>query len=222
VLHRRLGDVFPLGEGAGLARVVGALRPGLLQGELVTGERHFKQRYPAADGYRFFLVETQAGRESEALEALEARLADFGLDAELSAARLSSFHRVENTYIATFQTLGALGLLLGTLGIGAVLVRNAFEQRHELALLRAVGFQAGDVRALVLAETGLLLFLGLAIGTGTALVAILPALADRATLPALAPVLVLLVAVGGAGLGVARLAAGAVLRLPVLESLRSE
>jgi hypothetical protein len=33
---------------------------------------------------------------------------------------------------------------------------------------------------------------------------------------------VLLVVVAAAGLGVARLAAGAVLRLPVLESLRSE
>ena len=103
-----------------------------------------------------------------------------------------------------------------------MLVRNAFEQRRELALLRAVGFRARDVRTLVLAETGLLLFLGLAIGTGTALVAILPALADRGTLPALAPVVVLLGAVALAGLAVARVAAGAVLRLPVLESLRSE
>jgi hypothetical protein len=222
VLHRRLGEVFPLGEGGGRARVVGALRPGLLQGELVTGERHFKQRFPGADGYRFFLVETETGREGAVAAALESRLADFGFDAELSAARLAAFHRVENTYIATFQTLGALGLLLGTLGIGAVLVRNAYEQRRELALLRAVGFRAGDVRTLVLAETALLLFLGLAIGAGAALVAILPALKDRATLPALAPVLVLLAAVAAAGLAIARLAAGAVLRLPVLESLRSE
>ena len=78
--------------------------------------------------------------------ALESRLADFGFDAEPAAARLAAFHRVENTYIATFQTLGALGLLLGTLGLGAVLVRNAFEQRRELALLRAVGYRARDVR----------------------------------------------------------------------------
>ena len=154
--------------------------------------------------------------------ALESRLADFVFDAEPAAARLAAFHRVENTYIATFQTLGALGLLLGTLGIGTVLVRNAFEQRRELALLRAVGYRPGDVRTLVLAETALLLLLGLAIGSATALVAILPALADRATLPTLAPVLLLLVVVAGAGLVVSRLAAGVVLRLPLLESLRSE
>jgi len=101
-------------------------------------------------------------------------------------------------------------------------VRNAFEQRRELALLRAVGYRARDIRVMVLAETAFLLLLGLAIGAGAALVAVLPALATRGTLPSLAPVLALLVVVAAVGLVVARLAASAVLRLPVLASLRSE
>jgi putative ABC transport system permease protein len=222
VLHRSLGESFALGDTGVRVRVVGALRPGLLQGELVTGERHFLSAFPGAAGFRFFLVETPPGRESAVQAALESRLADFGFDAEPAAARLAAFHRVENTYIATFQTLGALGLLLGTLGIGAVLVRNAFEQRRELALLRAVGYRARDIRTMVLAETAFLLFLGLAVGAGAALVAVLPALASRATLPSLVPVLALLVVVAVVGLLVSRLAASAVLRLPVLASLRSE
>jgi ABC-type lipoprotein release transport system permease subunit len=222
VLHRSVGETFALGDTGVRVRVVGALRPGLLQGELVTGERHFLSAFPGAEGFRFFLVETPPGRESAVQAALESRLADFGFDAEPAAARLAAFHRVENTYIATFQTLGALGLLLGTLGIGAVLVRNAFEQRRELALLRAVGYRAQDIRTMVLAETAFLLFLGLAVGAGAALVAVLPALASRATLPSLVPVLALLVVVAVVGLLVSRLAASAVLRLPVLASLRSE
>jgi hypothetical protein len=222
VLHRSVGETFALGDTGVRVRVVGALRPGLLQGELVTGERHFLSAFPGAEGFRFFLVETPPGRESAVQAALESRLADFGFDAEPAAARLAAFHRVENTYIATFQTLGALGLLLGTLGIGAVLVRNAFEQRRELALLRAVGYRARDIRTMVLAETAFLLFLGLAVGAGAALVAVLPALASRATLPSLVPVLALLVVVAVVGLLVSRLAASAVLRLPVLASLRSE
>jgi ABC-type lipoprotein release transport system permease subunit len=226
VLHRRLGETFVIGGDAGQGgvrvRVVGALRPGLLQSELVTGERHFQAAFPEADGYRFFLVEADLGRASAVAQALESRLADFGLDAESAASRLAAFHRVENTYIATFQTLGALGLLLGTLGIGAVLVRNAFEQRRELALLRAVGYRARHVRTLVLAESALLLLLGLAIGVGAALVATLPALVERQALPSLVPVLLLLAVVAVVGLAVARLAASAVLRLPVLESLRAE
>jgi ABC-type antimicrobial peptide transport system permease subunit len=188
----------------------------------VTGERHFQAAFPEAEGFRFFLVESDPGHETDAAAALESRLADFGFDAELAAARLAAYHRVENTYIATFQTLGALGLLLGTLGIGAVLVRNAFEQRRELALLRAVGYRPRHLRTLVLAETALLLLLGLAIGVGAALVAIAPALAERGTLPSLLPLLGLVGAVALAGLAIARLASSAVVRLPLLESLRSE
>jgi ABC-type antimicrobial peptide transport system permease subunit len=222
VLHRRLGETWTLGDSGVWVRVVAALRPGLLQSELVTGERHFQAAFPEAEGFRFFLIETEPGREAGVAAALESRLADFGFDAETTASRLAAFHRVENTYIATFQTLGGLGLLLGTLGIGAVLVRNAFEQRRELALLRAVGYRASHVRTMVLAETALLLLLGLAIGAGAALVAIAPGLAERATWPSLVPVALLLAAVAAAGLVVSRLAAAAVLRLPVLESLRSE
>ena len=35
----------------------------------------------------------------------------------------------------------ALGLVLGTIGLGAVLLRNVLERRGEIALLRAVGFR---------------------------------------------------------------------------------
>ena len=223
VLHRSLGETFALGDTGVRVRVVGALRPGLLQGELVTGERHFLSAFPGAEGFRFFLVETPPGRESAVQAALESRLADFGFDAEPAAARLAAFHRVENTYIATFQTLGALGLLLGTLGIGAVLVRNAFEQRRELALLRAVGYRAtrhpddgarGN-RVPALPRPRGRSRRGARGGAAGA------RLACR-TLPSLVPVLALLVVVAVVGLPRFAARRGAVLRLPVLASLRSE
>ena len=71
---------------------------------------------------------------------LEETLSDYGFDAASTAERLASYHRVENTYLSTFQMLGGLGMLLGTLGLAAVLLRNVFERRRELALLRAVGY----------------------------------------------------------------------------------
>ena len=37
-------------------------------------------------------------------------------------ARLGEFLAVENTYLATFQALGAIGLLLGALGLAAGLL----------------------------------------------------------------------------------------------------
>ena len=61
VLHKRLGDVFELGDTGVRVRVVAALRPGLFQSELVTAERHFQQAFPDEDGFRFFLFDV-AGR----------------------------------------------------------------------------------------------------------------------------------------------------------------
>ena len=95
-------------------------------------------------------------------ELLESRLSDFGVDVASTAERLAGFHRVEYTYLSTFQMLGGLGLVLGTLGLGAILLRNVLERRRELALLRALGYTQSDFLTMVVAENVLLLVGGLA------------------------------------------------------------
>jgi hypothetical protein len=222
VLKKRVGDTMALGEGGPSVRFVGALRPGLLQSALVTSERHFQRAFPAEDGYRFFLFDVPDDRAPALVEALESRLSDFGFDVRPAAAQLAAYHRVENTYIATFQTLGGLGLLLGTVGLAAVLVRNAFERRRELALLQAVGYRGRDLRRLVLSENALLLGAGLAAGVLPALLAILPALRERGGGAPLAVMASLVAALAVIGLAVSAAAAAAIRRLPLLASLRSE
>ena len=61
-----------------------------------------------------------------------------------------------------------------------MLARNVLERRREIGLLRAVGYSPADVRGMVLSEGMALVTGGLLIGTGCAVVAILPALRDRA------------------------------------------
>ena len=119
---------------------------------------------------------------------LEDRLSDYGLDVTDTHERWASYHQVENTYLATFQALGSLGLLLGTVGLGAVLARNVLERRREIGLLRAVGYSPADIRSMVLSEGMMLVTSGLALGAGCAIVAIVPALRDRAqSLPLVQP-----------------------------------
>ena len=137
--------------------------------------------------------------------------------------RLAEFHRVENTYLATFQALGGLGLLVGTIGLAAVLLRNVLERRRELALLRAVGYAPRDLFAIVLAENAALLACGLLVGALSALVAIAPAAADRGVrLPLSMPGGLLLVAVLAAGLLSSVIATRVALRASLVGALRSE
>jgi ABC-type antimicrobial peptide transport system permease subunit len=169
-----------------------------------------------------FLVDAPTERTPEVARALEAGLGDVGFDATEAGERLAGFHRFENTYLATFETLGALGLLLGTVGLATVLLRNALERRRELALLRAVVFRPDHLTLLVTAENALLLLLGLATGTACALVAIAPAVAARGGQFPVASLLGLLAAVLITGLSSSRLAAAVVRRAPLLAALRSE
>ncbi|MCX7826774.1 MAG: ABC transporter permease, partial [Verrucomicrobiae bacterium] len=164
ILHSGLGQDFPItnerGETVRL-RFVALLSGSVFQSELIVSEAHFLRLFPSQSGYSFFLIETPPGRERPMARALEESLSDHGMDATPTADRLASFAVVENTYLATFQTLGGLGLVLGTLGLGAILLRNVLERRGELALLRALGFRQRALAALVLAENGFLLALGL-------------------------------------------------------------
>ena len=83
---------------------------------------------------------------------------------------------VQNTYLSIFQVLGGLGLILGSAGLGVVLLRNVLERRGELACLQAVGFGRPALVRLVLWEHWVLLGMGLAGGVAAAIVAVLPAL----------------------------------------------
>src|SRR5262249_29714676 len=139
-----------------------------------------------------------------------------------AAERLAGFHRVENTYLSTFQSLGTLGLLLGTLGLATVLLRNALERRRELALMRAVGYTRLHLAVIVLAENLWLLVRGLLIGTCCALVAIAPSFSRGGRhLPVLSMTL-LITTVLVVGLLGSVMATAAALRSTLLSALQEE
>jgi hypothetical protein len=225
VLHAKLGDEIVLGGSDGRPirlRVVAALNDSLFQSELLMSESNFLRLFPEQEGYRFFLIDASAERLDRVTAQLEERLGDFGFDVVSGGDRLATFHRVENTYISTFQALGGLGVMLGTVGLAAVLLRNVLERRKELALLRAVGYNSGHFRVMVLAENVLLLLSGMATGLICAALAVAPALLARGgQLPTLSLV-GLLAAVLATGLLASIAATAAAVRSPLLSSLRAE
>lgn len=216
VLHKKLGDVVELPNGTRL-KIVGALSNSVLQSELVIAEANFVKVFPGEQGFRFFLIDGPAS----ALGPLEEVLSDFGFDATNAADRLASFTQVENTYLSTFQILGALGLLLGTAGLAAVLLRNIVERRKELALLVAVGYRARDLRSMVIAENAFLAVAGLAIGLGTAAIAILPVLVERGTIAPGLSLPAMVVGVPFIAVSASTLALRLLRKSPLLESLRA-
>jgi ABC-type antimicrobial peptide transport system permease subunit len=178
--------------------------------------------FPDVPGYRFFLLQVPPPQAGEITGSLEDALSDYGFDIVSTQERLAAYHRVENTYLSTFQALGALGLVLGTIGLAAIVLRNVLERRRQLAMLRAVGYDSHHLRTMALAENALLLVLGLFTGALCALLAVAPAAAARGgRLPSVVLAL-LLGCVLASGLAAAVLATMLALRSPLLAALRSE
>ena len=225
VLHSKLGDDFVIqnGDREIKLRIVGALADSLFQSELLMSEAHFTRLFPDEQGYRFFLIDLPSSdRTATVSAALEDRLSDYGFDVQPSAERLANFHRVENTYLSTFQMLGGLGLLLGTVGLSAILLRNVLERRRELALMRAVGYNSQHFTLMIVAENVVLLVAGLVTGMFCAFLAISPVLLTRHggfSNPSLG---LLLLGVLVSGLAASILATWTTLRAPLLASLRAE
>ena len=203
-----VGDTFSLTDDLGTSiafEIVGLLEPGILQGVVIVAERDFERIYPERSGYGMAMVDASgvpAAQSAEVAAALDAAWADAGNVVTPAVRRLASLQAVQNTFLAGFQALGTLGLLLGTAGVAAVQLQGMFERLGSLAVLRAVGFTLARVRWMLVVETALMVVLGLAAGTAAALLAVAPALASsQAQLP-----VAWIVATCGLSLGSATLA----------------
>lgn len=149
-------------------RVVAFLNNTVLQGKLWIADRDFRRLFPEIAGDQFFLIRSGEPPRDEtrdrAREVLEDRFSDVGMATRSSVASLEELLAVQNTYLSTFQSLGALGLLLGTLGVATVQLRSVIERRSELALMQAIGFSRGRLIAMIFLENSALLLGGLGMG----------------------------------------------------------
>jgi ABC-type antimicrobial peptide transport system permease subunit len=221
-------------------QVVGMLKNSVLQGNLLITEEDFLRFFPDTAGYRFFMLERSDGAApadpnwggpngsrgvsppTEIGQRLESALADFGFDAVDAREQLAAYLAVQNTYLSTFQSLGALGLLLGTVGLAAVQLRSVLERRGEFALLRAAGFARARLMQLVVWENAVLLLGGLEVGCVAAVIALIPQWAPRNAAVPWLTLASLLATIAVVGLVAGWLATRSALRTPILPALRGD
>lgn len=174
-LKLAVGDTLTIPDERGqpvTLRLVGTIENTILQGSLILSNNNFERIYPSTSGHRMLLVNQVNGQTTAQTQALlEEVLIDEGATVTPTQVRLAEYNRVQNTYLAVFQLLGGLGVLLGSLGLGIVTARNLLERRAELALLSAVGISQTRLARIVLTEHAAILLLGLALGSGSAYLA---------------------------------------------------
>lgn len=224
-LGKKIGDTLDYTDEQGRSfklRLVGAVANSVLQGSLLIDEAEFVKRFPNEGGYRMFLIDVPSEKLAKVSATLARALQDFGLELTPAVQRLNMFNAVQNTYLGTFQILGGLGLLLGSAGLGIVVLRNVLERRGELGLLLAVGFRRRQLQRLVLTEHGALLAAGLCLGVAAAVIAVLPALLSPAAHLPYRSLALTLIAVFLNGLVWTWFATRVALRGDLLRALRNE
>ncbi len=224
-LGKNIGDDLEYTDEMGRpfrVRIVGMLESSILQGSLIIAENEFLARFPSVDGYRIFLIDTPADKADTIVQGLSSGLKDYGLVLTSAQERLAAFSAVENTYLSIFTMLGGLGLVLGSVGLGLVVLRNMLERRGELSMLRAVGFSRGRLQRMVFYEHWGLMLAGLVCGVISAMVAVIPALQSPAGQVPYVLLLVTVVVIGLSGAGWVWLAGMAALRGRLLDALRHE
>jgi len=224
-LGKSVGDQLQYSDDKGNSfklQIVGLLKNSILQGSLIIAGDEFIRRFPSEEGYRMLLIDCPEQKIDAVTDKLSFGLKDFGLDLMPAAQRLAEFSSVENTYLSIFQMLGGLGLILGSIGLGLVVLRNVLDRRGELAMLRAVGFDKITLRKMIFHEHSGLMLGGLACGVIAALVAVGPALKTPGAQAASFSLVLTIAALGISGMIWIWIAANLALGGEMLDALRSE
>jgi hypothetical protein len=156
-------------------KLIAGTTPSVFQGYVIISNEHFLENYPSNSGSYIFLIDGDPGNQEQIAEELQSVFRDYGWRMESTAKRLVEFYSVTNTYLSIFLALGALGMILGTVGLAVILARTILERRREIGLMQAIGFHTRQLFRLLVNEYLLLLLAGVLIGFVTAVAATLPA-----------------------------------------------
>jgi putative ABC transport system permease protein len=175
-LKKRVGDRIPYLDGKGekfAVEICAVVQGSFLQGALYISEKDWLRKFPQRGGYQQFWLGGE-GNETLAVAHLEDRLLNYGVKSESTMDRLKKLKQVENTYLSIFQALGALGVLLGTVGLFVVMLRNLWERREEQGILSALGYSLRQLKKIYYTENVRVVFFGIILGAGAGFMGLVP------------------------------------------------
>ncbi len=202
-------------------RIVGTLLDSPFTGEVLMADAAFARLFPHTDGYRFFLIRTPPELQEAVARLVRLAYRTHGVIVTPTLDRIARAQAIVSAYLTMFQLLGALGLLLGMVGLAIVILRSIWERIRELAIVRAVGATRSQLLLMVLAENAALLLLGTACGVVAAGLAVSSHLIQGVPFPWL-QVASLIGGIVLAGLLAVVVAAAEIVRLPLIHALRAE
>lgn len=176
-LGRKIGDTLYYMNEAGdriMVKLVGGIAPSVLQGNVIISDRNFLKQYPSSSGNSIYLIDLKRAGVIDPVADLTRAFRNNGWYITRSSDRLAEFESVQNTYLSIFTMLGILALLLGTCGLGILLVRDVMERRNEIGLYQSLGYGRGRIFRILFWEYFVLISAGIFPGFISGMIATFP------------------------------------------------
>jgi putative ABC transport system permease protein len=117
------------------------------------------------------LIKLEGGADKrEVSNEMRKSLVTYGFYAIVIEEVIEQFLEVQNAFFDLFNAFLALGLIIGIVGLGIVTLRSVYERRHEIGMMRAVGFKRRAVVGSFIGESGFIAGSGLMVGTGLGII----------------------------------------------------
>jgi hypothetical protein len=176
-LRKKVGDTLRYTDEQGRIlniRLVGGIANSVFQGKILVSDTLLRSFFPSTTKVINTLIDLPKEDTEVVVQALESRLRDQGVVVTTTSAMLATFGAVENTYLDVFIMLGGFGLLIGTAGLAAMILRSLRDRKKELRLYWSLGFPKKLTYRMLAAEFLLILLSGTFIGVIAALVGTMP------------------------------------------------
>jgi putative ABC transport system permease protein len=122
--------------------------------------------WPSAAIATTYLFRLNEGVDATAVaDNLDSAFVNNGMEATSIQELLDESSRTSFAINSLLQGFMSLGLVVGVAALGVISTRAVVERRHEIGVLRAIGYKRGTVQLSFLLESSLVALLGVLIGT---------------------------------------------------------
>jgi putative ABC transport system permease protein len=133
---------------------------------LTTSQRFIEQAFPDVARPTAHLIRLRPGANAEEVAAsLESVFLANGMEAVVLREELDDVLAVNRTFNYVVEGFLGLGLIVGVAALGVVSARSVVERRHEIGVMRAIGFERRRVELSMLIESAMVAVVGIVVGS---------------------------------------------------------
>ena len=151
---------------------------------ILTNQRLMEQEFPEQASIVTHFIGLREGADVEATgKALEAAFLVNGMEAEVMQEELDKTVGTNQTFVYLLQGFLGLGLIVGVAALGVISARAVVERRHEIGVMRSIGYERRMVQMSFLLESSMVALVSLLLGTVLGLIVSYNVISDQQEQP---------------------------------------